>query len=130
MLRVAIALIERADGAILIAQRRADAHLGNLWEFPGGKCLDQESERECVLRETREEVGLAVSVLEEWPSLEHVYSGRTVTLFPFLCHTEDASARPLESQQVKWVYPTELLSYTFPEVNKILIERLQKRAGS
>ena len=33
---VAAALIFR-DGKLLITQRPADAHLGGLWEFPGGK---------------------------------------------------------------------------------------------
>ena len=37
---IALALIQHpTDGTVLIAQRLPDAHLPDLWEFPGGKCL-------------------------------------------------------------------------------------------
>ena len=56
---VAAALVFR-DGKLLITQRHADAHLGGLWEFPGGKREPNETFEACLARELREELGIEV----------------------------------------------------------------------
>jgi mutator protein MutT len=61
---VAAGLIIR-DGNILIAQRRSNAHLGGLWEFPGGKRKPDESFEACLVREVMEELGLTIAVHEQ-----------------------------------------------------------------
>ena len=124
-LTIAIAIIlHPTDGTVLISKRRADTHLANLWEFPGGKCLLGETPEECALRETREETGLNVTVLEAWPPLTYTYPERTVTLHPFLCRAQSGDAKALGSKEVDWALPTELGKYQFPEANKPLLERL------
>ncbi len=123
---IAIALIlHPGSGAILIAQRKDDAHQGGLWEFPGGKCLPGEPTAACAVRETREETGLEVAVLEAWPEIAYAYPDRTVTLYPFLCRAQSADAQPKESKCVRWVMPAELDSFPFPAANAPLLARLQ-----
>ncbi|BDI32203.1 NUDIX hydrolase [Capsulimonas corticalis] len=124
-MNIAIAIIKHPkDDRILIAQRKADVHLANFWEFPGGKCHPGETLRQAVRRETREEVGLEIDILEEWNSITHDYPGRTVTLFPFLCRALSDDARPLGNGKVAWVTVAELPNYEFPEANAPLIRRL------
>jgi len=50
---VAAGLIFR-DGKLLVAQRFTQAHLGGLWEFPGGKREAEETFEACLVRELRE----------------------------------------------------------------------------
>ena len=122
---VALAIILHPyDGTVLIARRRGDVHLANLWEFPGGKCLPDETLQACAARETREETGLIITVLEAWPPLTYAYPERTVTLHPFLCRAEGGNARPLASREIAWVLPADLAHYPFPEANRPLLERL------
>ena len=122
---IALAIIlHPTDGTVLIAQRKTDAHLGNLWEFPGGKCWEGETPEECAVRETREETGLEVTILEAWPLITYAYPERTVTLYPFLCQADSADAEARESRQVAWVSREELSRYPFPEANRPLLERL------
>ena len=125
LLTIAIAMIlHPADGTVLISKRRAGTHLANLWEFPGGKCYPGETPEACMLRETREETGLEVTVLEAWPPLTYTYPERTVTLHPFLCQAQTGDARPLGSNAIRWVLPTDLDKYQFPEANTPLLARL------
>src|ERR1035438_758060 len=65
---VAAALVFR-EGKLLITQRYADAHLGGLWEFPGGKREPNETFEACLARELREELGIEVTVGELAESL-------------------------------------------------------------
>lgn len=122
---IAIALILHPNnGTLLIAQRKDGVHQGNLWEFPGGKCFPGEAPADCTVRETREETGLEVVVLEAWPEINHAYPDRTVTLHPFLCRASSADAQPRESKRIVWVTPEELPDYPFPAANVPLLKRL------
>ena len=125
-MNIALALIlHPADGTVLIAQRKDGVHKAGFWEFPGGKCEDDEAPLQCVLRETREETGLEIMILEAWPVIMHAYSERTVVLHPFLCQAESGNAQPRESKQIAWVLPEDLSRYSFPEANGPLLKRLQ-----
>jgi mutator protein MutT len=125
---IALAIIRHpTEDAILIARRKTDAHLGGLWEFPGGKCEPGEAPADCAVREALEEVGLAVTIEEEWPIVEHTYPTRHVELHPFVCRAESTEARALGSDEVRWVKIEDLGEYAFPEVNGAWIERLRSQ---
>ena len=68
------------DGKLLITQRHAEAHLGGLWEFPGGKREPDETFEKCLARELREELGIEVFVGELVESLTQEYAEKTVHL--------------------------------------------------
>lgn len=127
---IALALIlHPSDSRLLIAQRKDGVHQASLWEFPGGKCEPGETPAECAVRETREETGLEVTVLEAWQATTHVYPDRAVTLHPFLCRAHTGKAEPRDSKQVRWVQLEELFEeicrYPFPDANKPILEKLQ-----
>ena len=60
MVEVAVAVIERADGAFLLAQRPAGKVYAGWWEFPGGKVDEGESAVGALSRELHEELGIDV----------------------------------------------------------------------
>src|SRR3954468_16443849 len=72
MIEVAAGLVFRS-GKLLITQRYPEAHLGGLWEFPGGKREPQESFSECLQRELMEELGIEVEVLDLVETITHEY---------------------------------------------------------
>src|ERR1017187_2822789 len=81
---VRAALIFR-DGKLLITQRHAKAHLGGLWEFPGGKREAGETFEQCLVREIREELGIEISVGELFEEVAHDYPEKSVHLKFFRC---------------------------------------------
>src|SRR5260221_10654461 len=93
-LEVAAGLVFR-DGKLLITLRHPDAHLGGLWEFPGGKLEPNETFEECLARELREELGIEVAVGELVESLTQDYPGITVHLRFFRCRWLEKEPQPL-----------------------------------
>jgi len=122
---VAAGLVFR-DGALLIAQRHADVHLGGLWEFPGGKLEPGESFEACVARELREELGIEVEIGELTESLTHDYPDRTVHLQFYRCRWKQHEPRTLGCVAFKWVGPHELGQYAFPAADERLLLKLQR----
>jgi len=105
---VAAAVTIRDDGAVLVAQRNADAMLGGLWEFPGGKCEGAESLAECLAREMREELGVEVEVGDLLMTVPHAYTHFRITLHAFRCRLRSGHPRCLDCAAFRWVNPQDL----------------------
>ena len=123
---VAAALVFR-DGKLLVTQRYAQAHLGGLWEFPGGKREPTESFEDCLVRELREELGIEVVVGELVESLTHQYPEKTVHLRFFRCQWKEREPQPLGCPAFKWITASELDLFPFPAADARLLERLRRQ---
>ncbi len=128
LVEVAAALVFR-QGKLLITQRHADAHLGGLWEFPGGKREPGESFEDCLRRELREELGIEVAVEELVESLMHAYPDKTVHLKFYRCRWLQHELQPLGCVAFAWVGARELNNYAFPAADARLLGKLQGEAG-
>lgn len=124
IIEVAAGLIFR-NGQLLITQRHPDAHLGGLWEFPGGKRETCESFQQCLARELREELGIEASVGELFESITHAYPEKTIHLRFFLCRLTQGEPQPLECAAVKWVRQPELDAHEFPAADARLLEKIR-----
>jgi len=113
------------DGKLLITQRYPDAHLGGLWEFPGGKREGGESFEACLARELREELGIEVAVHELVEEIEHAYPDKRVRLKFFRCAWLAHEPRPLGCPAFAWVACKDLSSYEFPAADARLLETLR-----
>jgi mutator protein MutT len=121
---VAAGLVFR-DGKLLITKRYDDAHLGGLWEFPGGKREPNETFEQCLVRELREELGIEVKVGELVESVTHEYAEKTVHLKFFVCEWHKNEPRALGCSECKWVRAEELKEHDFPAADARLLHRLQ-----
>jgi 8-oxo-dGTP diphosphatase len=121
---VAAALIFR-DGKLLIAQRYPKAHLGGLWEFPGGKREAEETFEQCLVRELREELGIEVEAGPLVESVAHAYPEKTVHLRFYRCFWRKNEPQALGCPAFKWVTPAELAEHSFPAADAQLLQKLR-----
>jgi len=119
-LHVGLALVHR-DGQWLVAQRHHDAHLGGLWEFPGGKLLPEETPKQGALRELQEECGVDARPLRVLATVRCEYDDRIVHLTPVVCEWVAGEAQPLASVACQWVPSAELTALEMPAVNAGII---------
>lgn len=119
-LNVALALVHR-DGAWLVARRQHDAHLGGLWEFPGGKCLPNEAPAAAAVRELYEECGVCATPRSVLRPVRWEYADRVVHLTPVLCCWRAGEPQALASQACRWVSDRELDALEMPAVNVEII---------
>lgn len=129
-LRVAVGVVVDGQGRILIARRAAHRHQGGLWEFPGGKVEPDESVLDALTRELHEEVGIRVLAAKAMLNVRFDYPDRSVTLEVFRVDEYRGEARGRESQPLRWVPPSELGDYAFPEANRPILDALRPGAAA
>jgi len=121
--RIGIAVVEHA-GRYLVGTRGPDGPLAGYAEFPGGKCLADETPEACSIRECQEETQLAIVVDRLLLRREHTYPHAIVDLHFFLCHPLNEESVCDEHCGFRWVSGNELPRLTFPEANAPLVEML------
>ena len=77
---VAVAVLIRMDGRVLLARRPAGKVYAGYWEFPGGKVEPGESVRDALEREIREELAVEVERAHPWITRVFTYPHATVRL--------------------------------------------------
>jgi len=124
MKEVALALIRRGDRWFLQRRDPSNPVLPGAWEFPGGKCEADETTRQALARELREETGMVLQAAQPWPVLEG-----PVNLHPFLV---EAAGDPRTELAWGWFRVEDMLRLPIPPRNHALIERirLQGNLGS
>ena len=120
---VAVAIVF-GDGKVMITRRKRGQVLAGNWEFPGGKQEAGESLQDCVRRELLEEVAITVQPQVALSPIQHQYPDRHVTLHAFLCTHESGRPTAIACDQIRWVTPAQLQTFTFPAANQTLIEQV------
>jgi 8-oxo-dGTP diphosphatase len=123
-LTVVAAVIRDREGRILLTRRAEDAHMGGLWEFPGGKVDEGEGPAEALVRELREELGLEAEVEQPLTFAVHEELGLRILLLFFAVRIVSGEPHGREGQAVAWVSTADLLDYPTPPADFELIRLL------
>ena len=99
---VAVAILIRADGRVLLAQRPAGKVYGGWWEFPGGKIEPGEGTAHALARELHEELGVEVERAYPWITRFFAYPHATVRLHFFRVLAWRGEPHGREGQAFAW----------------------------
>ena len=105
VVEVAAAVIQRPDGAFLLAQRPAGKVYAGYWEFPGGKVEAGEAAAHALSRELHEELGIDVERAYPWITRVFTYPHATVRLHFFRVTHWRGEPHPREDQAIAWQRP-------------------------
>tara|TARA_Y100001970_G_C14117535_1_gene794465 strand:- start:773 stop:1201 length:429 start_codon:yes stop_codon:yes gene_type:complete len=120
-IEIGIAIVIDDNGLVLIDQRLEKGDFGGLWEFPGGKRKKGETFQETIIRELEEELSIIVNVHDLIVDMEHDYADKKFRFVVHICKLFTGSPKAIQSQQFKWVEPSNLKFYSFPAAsNKII----------
>jgi 8-oxo-dGTP diphosphatase len=125
VLVAACALVD-ADGRVLLAQRPAGRTMAGLWEFPGGKVEAGERPEQTLIRELREELGIAVTeaCIAPLTFASHGYSDFHLLMPLYVCRRWEGAVTAKEGQKLAWVRPNRLRDYDMPPADVPLISHL------
>lgn len=123
-IRVVGAVIE-SEGRYLITQRRPNAVLPLLWEFPGGRVEEGESDVEALRREIDERLGVEVEVSQPWICFRtHPYDHYTVDLYLYECRLTGGELQCLAVNDYRWATSEEFDDYPFTPVDQASMNKL------
>lgn len=130
VLVAACALID-GEGRVLMAERPEGKELAGLWEFPGGKVEGGERPEEALVRELREELGIAVDpgALEAFTFASYGYERFHLLMPLYLCRRWTGAATPMEGQRIRWSALSDLEALPMPPADKPLVAALKRKGA-
>lgn len=122
-IRVVAAVLER-EGKYLITQRRASAVLPLLWEFPGGRVEDGETDAQALKREVMHRLGAEIEVGKLISFVSHPYEHYVVDLFLYECRLVSTKLEPRAVSAFKWVASADFDQYSFTPADEASMNKL------
>lgn len=133
---VAVAVLLRHDGAVLLARRPRGKVYAGYWEFPGGKVEPGEPVADALRREIREELGVEIARAHPWITRTFSYPHASVCLHFHRVFAWRGEPRALEHEALAWQQPDSvgmepLLPANGPVLRSLLLpaEYAISRAG-
>jgi 8-oxo-dGTP diphosphatase len=105
VIEVSAAVLLRADGSFLLAQRPAGKVYAGYWEFPGGKAESGEPPEQALARELHEELGIDIAQAYPWLTRVFTYPHGTVRLRFYRVFSWEHEPHPREDQAIAWQAP-------------------------
>ncbi|HMR07153.1 MAG TPA: (deoxy)nucleoside triphosphate pyrophosphohydrolase [Polyangiaceae bacterium] len=122
-IRVVAAVIDR-DGKYLITQRRPSAVLPLLWEFPGGRVEEGESDADALRREVRHRLAVEITPGQLISFVSHPYEHYVVDLYLYECKLAGGEPSEQNVHSFKWVTSAEFDQFPFTPADELSMNKL------
>jgi 8-oxo-dGTP diphosphatase len=122
-IKVVSAAIAR-DGKYLITQRNERAVLPLLWEFPGGRVEEAETDEVALMRVLNYRLGVRPAVFQRLSQTEREYDDYIVELHLYRCELGDQEPSPVSVRDMRWVTSAEFDQFQFTPADKKSMDAL------
>lgn len=116
------------DGRWLLHRRPLEKHHGGLWEFPGGKVEDTEIPVKSLIRELKEELGIAIEPADCEPvGFAEDRSGEAqnpIVILLYKVRAWTGEPQALEGEGIGWFTPQRIDELDTPPLDRLLAEQL------
>ena len=110
---------------VLLARRNIDDKLAGFWEFPGGKIEKNETEKECIKRELKEELNISAVVGNLYDQYLYKSTNVAYDLSFFIIKKYKGNMVKTVHDNIKWVNLVDLDNYTFLPGDEPLIQKIK-----
>lgn len=107
-IQVAVGVLQRSDGSVLLAERPTGKVMAGYWEFPGGKIESGEAPAKALARELHEELGIDIDNALPWLTRTFRYPHATAHLRMFRVTAWRGEPHGREDQQLRWQDPQQV----------------------
>ncbi len=112
------------DGKVLIAKRKPTDKLPDKWEFPGGKIEPDETPRDCLAREMKEEFGITVSVGEFLGESVYHYDHGPIRLLAYRTCWREGNFCLKDHADYAWVTVNQFCEFDFAPADIPFVDRI------
>ena len=122
-IRVVAAVIAEG-GRYLITQRRPTAVLPLLWEFPGGRVEQGESDADALKREVHHRLSVDIEVGQLISFVSHPYEHYVVDLHLYECRVVFGDLRAVNVNAFRWVTSDQFDRLPFTPADEASMNKL------
>ena len=120
-----VAAVIKKNNLYFIAQRNRNKYFAYYWEFPGGKVDNQETFKNALKREIKEELAINIRVFNHIASEKHKDEKINVNVHYFLCESLDENIILSEHEDMKWVQKNDLTKFKMAPGDSKIIKYLE-----
>ena len=117
------------NNQVLLTRRKNGQKLEGYWEFPGGKIINGEGAKNCIIREANEKLGICVRPIGFIKQIRHAYSHFSITLDAYQFDYVNGTPKTIGCIDWRWVEVEEIFQLPFHRANHKLFDVLIKEAA-
>jgi len=121
---VAVGVVQRSDGRVLLAERPSGKPWAGYWEFPGGKIEVGEDVRAALTRELHEELGIEFDRGYSWITVDYAYPEKRVRLYFYRVLGWHGTPHGREGQRLSWEDPQAVAVQPLLPANESILQAL------
>ena len=125
IVEVAVGVLIREDGRMLLSSRPEGKPYAGYWEFPGGKIEAGETPQEALKREIMEELDTEVAVGEWIETVEYDYPGFHLSMDCFWCEIVKGDLVLKEHEAARWLTREELTDVEWLPADVAVAEKIE-----